>query len=85
MTHNVKSSRVGDLDYEVGGILGEKPEWPHEQGTKTTADSIASASSGAIIKELKRHDAVSKAPDENKLFSRERVHSPVTVTAVILG
>lgn len=45
-------SRIEDLDHDKGDSLGEKSGCSLQQGTKTSADSIASASSGAIFKEI---------------------------------
>lgn len=58
---------LGGISGIEHGSLGEKPEYTPRQGTKPTADGIASASSGVIIIEIQRQNAAAhKASDENK-------------------
>lgn len=53
---------------------------------KTTADSITSASSREIIKELQRHDTRRKvSAEENKFFYSGGVYSPAAVAGALLG
>jgi len=53
---------------------------------QTTAESVASASTGALIKELQRHGWAHKASDEKKQKNYPGgVYPPVAVTAASLG
>ena len=54
-------------------------------GTKITADSFASTSSGAKIKDLQRHEAVSNVSNKINIFGPEGVYSLAAVAAVPLG
>lgn len=59
------------LDYDEVGSLGEKSECLPQKETKTTAESTTSASSGAIIKELQRHDTAHKGSGEKTTLFKE--------------